>query len=137
MMRSLVLWSLVVFGLLSTAGAGFSQAPAAATPESAAAFIGDWTLSAQGDQGPAQFGLSVKVEEGKLVASIAMGQGGTQPITDISLSGKTLVLRYNIDYNGNAIDVSVSITPGGDKAALQIAFAGGAYTMSGTAEKKK
>ncbi len=90
--------STVVIGLISTAATGFSQTPAAATPENAASFIGDWTLSAQGDQGPAVFGLSLKVEDGKVVGSIAMGQQGSQPITDITLDGKTLVLKYNIDY---------------------------------------
>ncbi len=31
----------------------------------------------------------------------------------------------------------ISLEPTGDKVGLQIAFAGGAYSMSGTAEKKK
>jgi hypothetical protein len=126
MKRTLVLLSAVIIGLISTAGAGLSQTPAAATPDNAASFIGDWTLSAQGDQGPAQFGLSIKVEDGKVVGSIAMGQQGSQPITDITLDGKTLVLKYNIDYQGMPIDTVISLTPGGDKVGLQIAFAGGA-----------
>jgi hypothetical protein len=137
MIRPLALLSAVVIGLISTAAAGLSQSPAVATPDNAASFIGDWTLSAQGDQGPAQFGLSIKVEEGKVVGSIAMGQQAGLPITDITLSGKTLVLRYDFDYQGMPIDAVVSLTPGGDKVALQVAFAGGAYSMSGTAEKKK
>ena len=137
MNRMLALLSMVVIGLISTAAAGFSQTPAAATPENAASFIGDWTLSAQGDQGPAQFALSMKVEEGKVVGSIAMGQQAGQPITDITLNGKTLVLKYNFDYQGMPIDTVISMTPNGDKVALEVAFAGGAYSMSGTAEKKK
>jgi len=137
MKRTLVLLSVVIIGLISTAMAGFSQTPAAATPENAGSFIGDWMLSAQGDQGPAQFGLSMKVEEGKIVGSIMMGQQGSLPITDITLAGKTLVLKYNFDYQGMPIDAVISLTPNGDKVGLQVAFAGGAYTMSGTAEKKK
>ena len=137
MTRTFALLSAVVIGLISTAGAGLAQTPAAATPENAASFIGDWTLSAQGDQGPAQFGLSLKVEDGKVVGSVSMGQQGSQPITDITLNGKALVLRYNIDYQGMPIDAVISLTPNGDKVALQVDFAGGAYSMSGTAEKKK
>ena len=136
-MRTLSLLSVVVIGLAATAAAGLSQTPAAATPENAASFIGDWTLSAQGDQGPAQFGLSIKVEDGKVVGSVSMGQGGSQPIADVSLNGKTMVLKYNFDYQGMPIDAAISLTPGGDKVGLQIDFAGGAYSMSGTAEKKK
>jgi hypothetical protein len=136
-MRTLELFCVIAIGVISTAGAGFSQTPATATPENAASFIGDWTLSAQGDQGPAQFGLSIKVEEGKVVGSVSMGEGGSVPITDITLSGKTLVRKYNIDYQGMPIDTVISLTPDGDKVGLQVAFAGGAYSMSGTAEKKK
>ena len=39
---------------------------------------------------------------------------------------------------GNAIDAVVSLMPGTDgKTAAQIDFAGGAYTMTGTATKKE
>lgn len=137
MNRTLVVSALFVIGLISTASAGLSQTPITATPGNSASFIGDWTLSAQGDQGPAVFGLSLKVEDGKVVASIAMGQQGSQPITDITLDGKTLILKYNTDYQGMPIDTVVSLTPNGDKVALAVAFAGDAYSMSGIAEKKK
>jgi hypothetical protein len=136
MVRTIVLSCLLVLELVSTAMTGFSQTPSPATPESAAAFIGDWTLSAEGGQGPAQFALTIKVDAGKLVGSIVMG-GGSLPVTDISMQGKTLVLKYNFDYQGSPIDAVVSLTPAGDKYSAEIAFAGGAYTMSGTAEKKK
>lgn len=124
----------MVIGLISTAAPGFCQA-AVATPENAASFIGDWTLTAQGDQGPAEFGLSIKVDGGKIVGSVSMAQDA-QPVSDISLSGKTLVLKYNFDYQGMSIDAVISLTPAGDKVGLEIAFAGGAYSMSGTAVKK-
>lgn len=136
-MRTVALLSAIVIGLISTAGAGFGQTPAPATPDNAASFIGDWTLSAQGDQGPVQFGLTIKAEDGKVVASVSMGQQGSLAITDVTVNGKTLVLKYNFDYQGMPIDAAISLTPNGDKVGLQIAFAGGAYSMSGTAEKKK
>jgi hypothetical protein len=136
MNRTLVLLSLLIIGLISTAATGFAQAPVAATPENAASFIGDWTLSAEGSQGPAQFGLTIKVDAGKVVGSVTMGQGA-QPASEVSLSGKTLIVKYYFDYNGSSIDATISLTPAGDKFAAEIAFAGGAYSMSGTAEKKK
>ena len=136
MIRTFASTSMLVAGLISTAALGFAQ-PVAATPENAASFVGDWTLSLEGGQGPAQFGLTVKLDAGKVTGSIAMGGQGGQPITDVSLNGKTLVLKYSIDYQGNAVDVVVSLTPNGDKVAAEVAFAGGAYTMTGTAEKKK
>jgi hypothetical protein len=136
MLKTVTLHSLFVLALISTAASGFAQAPVPATPENAASFIGDWTLSAEGPQGPAQFGLTVKVDSGKLIGTVAMGDQGSLPINDISLIGKTLVLRYNFDYQGMSIDAAISLTPAGDKVGLEIAFAGGAYTMTGTAAKK-
>ena len=50
MTRTLILSSLLFIGLISGAATGFAQT--AATPESAASFIGDWTLSVEGTQGP-------------------------------------------------------------------------------------
>ncbi len=136
-MKKLFVLLTLVLGLISTALPGFGQAPVPATPENAASFVGDWTISAEGQQGPVQIGLSIKVDAGKVVASLAMGQQDAQPITDISLNGKSLLLRYSFDYQGNAIDASVSLVPAGEKYTAELAFAGGAYTMSGTAEKKK
>ena len=132
MIRTFVLLSALVIGLVSTALAQ----PVAATPGNAASFIGDWTVSAEGQQGPVQIPLTIKVDAGKVVASLSMGGQGTQ-ISDITVNGKTLILKYTFDYQGNGIDAAVSLTQAGDKVTAEIAFAGGAYTMSGTAEKKK
>lgn len=62
----------------------------------------------------------------KVVGSVSMGQQASQPITEITLNGETLVLRYSFDYQGRLIDAAISLTPGGDKVGLQIDFAGGA-----------
>ena len=135
MFRTFILSSLLVLGLIATAMPGFAQTPA--TPENAAAFVGDWNLSVEGAQGPAQIALTIKVEDGKVVGSVAMAGQAAQPVTDVSLSGKTLVLKYDIDYQGNSIDVAAMLTLAGDKTTAQVDFAGGAYSMTGSAEKKK
>ena len=43
---------------------GTSQPSTVATAENASSFIGDWTQSAQGPQGPAEFALTLKVDAG-------------------------------------------------------------------------
>jgi hypothetical protein len=112
-------------------------AVAAATPESAGAFLGDWTLNEQGPNGPATFALSVKQDAGKVVAEISSEQQPRQSVTDISTSGKTLVLKYVFDYQGNPVNVVVTLTPDNDKVGAQLDFADGAYVMTGTATKKE
>ena len=128
--------------LASTALAATLLAPATAraqaTAADAAPFLGDWTLALQGPNGPASFNLSVKVEDDKVVGEIGSDALPVQKITSISKTDKSLVLNYSFPWEGNAIDAVVSLVPGTDgKTAAQIDFAGGAYTMTGTATRKE
>jgi hypothetical protein len=102
-----------------------------------APFVGDWTLTLQGPNGPGAFDLSVKVEKEKVVGEISSEQLPKQPIANIMIADKTLVLGYSFMWEGNPVDTVVSLTPAAEgKTTAQIDFAGGAYVMTGTAAKK-
>ena len=121
---------------------GTSQAPAQGTAQVSAAdaepFLGDWTLALQGPNGPGTFQVSLTAEKEKVSADIASDELAKQPISTVSLAGKSLLLAYTFMYNGSPVDATVSMTPGQDgKMAAQIDFAGGAYLMTGTATKKE
>ena len=108
-----------------------------ATAADAAPFVGDWSLTLQGPNGPGTFDLSVKVEGEKVLAEIASEQLPKQPITSITMADKTMVLGYSFTWEGNPVEAVVSLTPAADdKTTAQIDFAGGAYVMTGTAAKK-
>jgi hypothetical protein len=127
-------------GLIASAGAALPRAPqpVPATAADAAPFIGDWTLTLQGPNGPGSFELSIKTDKDKVVGEIANANMATLPITEITKADKTLVLRYLFTWEGNQVDAAVSLTPGAEsKTNAQIDFAGGAYTMTGTAAKKE
>jgi len=111
--------------------------PAPATPESAAAFMGDWTITAEGANGPATFALAVKNTDGKVGAEISSEMQPLQAITDVTMSGTNLVLKYLFDYQGTPVPVVVTLKPADDKVAADLDFADGAYQMAGTATKKK
>jgi hypothetical protein len=133
MIRSALIHAVLVAGLLAPVQSGGQV-----TATDAAAFLGDWTLTLQGPNGPGTFDLTVKVEKEKVVGEITNPQLPTQPITSIAKADKTLVLRYTFMWEGNPVDAAVSLTPADDgKVAAQIDFAGGAYTMTGTATKKE
>jgi hypothetical protein len=141
MTRSAVAGSALVVGLLTFAGvtatpaSAFAQAAQVSTTE-AAPFLGDWTLTLQGPNGPGVFSLTVKVDKEKVVGEIGSDQMATQAITDITKVDKALVLNYSFNYEGNAVSATVTLSPSADKITAQIDFAGGAYVMSGTAAKK-
>jgi hypothetical protein len=135
MIRSAMACTVLVAGLWMSAGA---QASNQVSVADAAPFLGDWTLTLQGPNGPGAFDLSIKVEKEKVVGEIGSPQMATQAITDISKTDKVLVLNYQFNYEGNAVSATVTLAPGADgKTVAQIDFAGGAYVMSGTAAKKE
>jgi hypothetical protein len=108
-----------------------------ATAADAAPFVGDWTLTLQGPNGPATFDLSVKVEGEKVLGEISSEVLPKQPIADITIADKSLVLGYSFQWEGNPVATVVSLTPAAEgKTTAQIDFAGGAYVMTGTAAKK-
>jgi hypothetical protein len=122
----------------SSSAAQNPAAPVAATPDNAAAFLGDWTLSAEGANGPATFALTLKNDAGKVAGEISSEMQPKTPISDIWKGANDLILRYSFDYQGMAVPVAITLTPGtGDKVDAQFDFADGAYQMLGSATKKK
>jgi hypothetical protein len=122
----------------ATRGTQATTASIPATPADAAPFLGDWTLSLKGPDRDAAFDLTVKTEGEKVVGEIAAPEQQKEFIPEAFMAEKTLKMRYSFNYQGNAIEAIVSLTPGADGAiAAQIDFAGGAYLMSGTAAKKQ
>jgi len=131
-----------------TFGAVPGATPAVAAPEQAAAapsiapadlapFLGDWTLTLSGPNGPASMDLSVKTEKDKPAADLTSEVMPKQSIADFSMADKTLVMGYSFTWEGNAVSAVISMTPAADgPMKAQIDFAGGAYVMAGTAAKK-
>jgi hypothetical protein len=119
------------------APAAAAAAPAGITPEQVKAFIGEWTIAADGPNGPISMALVVKNTEGKITGEISSEQMPKQAITDIAKAGENLVMRDDLDYQGNAVPVVVTLTPAGEKVNVAMDFAGGAFVLSGVATKKK
>ena len=147
-MVDMTLVAAVVLAASVTFGAGPEATPVVAAPEQAAAapsiapadlapFVGDWTLTLSGPNGPASMDLSVKTEKDKSAADLTSEAMPKQTITDFSMADKTLVMGYSFTWEGNAVSAVISMTPAADgPMKAQIDFAGGAYVMTGTAAKK-
>ena len=144
MIRAAVVCAGLVAGLLTlpaaTVDAAQGVAPSAGqiSAADAAPFVGTWTLTLEGPNGPATFELSVKVEQDKVAGEIKSAELPAQAIADITKVDKSLILRYSFDYQGNQVPTIVSLTPAEEgKTKAQIDFAGGAYVMAGSAAKKE
>jgi hypothetical protein len=140
--KALISASLVLAMLVSIPGRVVArpaaQAPAQVSVEDAKPFLGDWTLAMNGERGPGTFNVSLKAEGDKVVGEVASDAVAAQKITSISKTEKGIFLNYSFPYEAMTVDAVVSLMPGAEgKVAAQIDFAGGAYTMTGTATKKE
>jgi hypothetical protein len=110
----------------------------ALTAADAGAFMGSWTLNLDSPQGNFEQSLVLKEEAGKVVAEISnQMQPDVQKVTDVSKSGSDLILKFAGNFQGNAFDAMITLTPdGSDKAKVTFDVNGGQFTMSGTGVKK-
>jgi hypothetical protein len=121
---ALVLAPLVVSAQLASADAG--------------SFMGTWTLSLDSPQGPFEQSVIVKDEAGKAVAELSnQMQPEVQKVTDVSKDKESLVLKFAGNFQGNAFDAVITMTPDGtDKVKVLFDVNAGQFSMSGTGVKK-
>ena len=116
--------------LLAWQSTGSTVSPAQAAP-----FIGDWTAAITSQMGPSTYLVSVKVEGGSVVASVTGGIFPRTTVSDISLVGKNLFLKYASDFQGTLIPSLIAMTPQGQNMLLTISLMDGQFEMAGTATK--
>lgn len=113
------------------------RAQDAAKPAEVAKFIGTWALTLDGPQGSFTMNLSLTEKEGRVSAELTSDIAPPQPVEDITTAGEDLVLKYAGNYQGNAFDAKITLTPDGDKSA-KVVFdvMNGQFMMNGSGAKK-
>ena len=100
-------------------------------------FAGEWTLTLDSPQGPFEQSLIFKDEGGKAIAELHNDMMGTTKVTDLSKDGQNVVLKYAGNFQGNAFDAAITLTPDGtDKLKVTFDVNSGQFSMSGTGVKK-
>jgi type 1 glutamine amidotransferase len=107
----------------------------AITPAQAAPFVGDWSAAINSQMGPTTYTVSVKVEGGKVAATVAGGPFPPATASDVYLSGKNLFVKYVSNVQGMAIPGLVALTPDGQDMLLTISILDGQMEMAGRAAK--
>ena len=107
-------------------------------PADAGAFMGSWSLMLDSPQGAFEQTLILKDEAGKVIGEISSQMAPeVQKVTDVSKKGDDLILKFAGNFQGNAFDAMITMTPdGADKAKVTFDVNGGQFTMSGTGTKK-
>jgi hypothetical protein len=116
--------------LLASQATGSTVSPAQAAP-----FIGDWTAPITSQMGPMTFTVSVKVLGGKVVGTVSGGMFPPAAVSDMSLVGQNLFLKYVSEAQGMSIPGLVAMTPQGSNMLFTISILDGQLEMAGTATK--
>ena len=102
----------------------------------AKAFVGEWILTIEGRRGPQERPLTIKDVGGKVAAELAGGRGGPVTITDISMAGSDLVMKWSQQGPQGEIPVVMTLTLKDGALAVKQDMAGGQFSTSGTGKKK-
>src|SRR4051794_2344448 len=113
-----------------------AQAPGGGvSPAQAAPYLGDWTASLNSPLGPGTYSIAVKVEDGKVVATVSGGMFPAAAASEISLSGKNLLLKYSSSFQGMTIPGVLALTPQGSDMLVTMSLLDGQVEMAGKAVK--
>jgi len=142
-LRSVLFASLVaIFAVVlltrSTAalvGESQTTAPAPA-PADVAPFVGDWLVAMSMQSIEVSLAVSVKTDGGKVSATISSAGQPTINVTDISVAGNRLVLKYMTEAMGSMISTVLTLTPDGQVLRAHMAIMDGQYEMSGSGTKQ-
>ena len=122
--------------------AGALLAPLQASAQSqldvsqAQSFLGSWVINMQTDFGPMVINMTIDDRSGKVGANVGSPEmGGNLEVTDITREGENLVLKYDIDAQGQMIDVSMSLAPAGENLNASISAAGGQFSTTAVATR--
>ncbi len=146
-------YSVLTAGMIFTAALltqvvqGRSQAPSQAarpatasassiTPEQAAPFLGNWLVTLSMGANDFSLAVTVTADAGKVAATVGSETQPTTNVTNISLSGKSLVLKYATEMQGTATSNVMTLTPDGAGMKASLAVMDGQYEMAGTAAKQ-
>jgi hypothetical protein len=102
----------------------------------AKAFVGEWILTIEGRRGPQERPLSITDVGGKIAAELGGGRGGPVTVTDITMAGADLVLKWNQQGPQGAIDIAMTLTLKDGGLVVKQDVAGGQFSQSGTGKKK-
>ena len=128
--------------LIGTVLLALALSPLAASaqlaPADAGTFMGSWTLMLDSPQGAFEQSLILKDEAGKVIGEMTnQMQPEVQKVTDVTKENDNLVLKFAGNFQGNAFDAVITMTPDGtDKVKVLFDINAGQFSMSGTGVKK-
>lgn len=136
MIRKSILFLMACAVALAMPSTASAQGASSLDAAKASAFVAEWVLTVEGRRGPQERPLSIKDVGGKVAAELGGGRGGPVAITDISMAGADLVMKWNQQGPQGEIDVVMTLTLKDGGLVVKQDMAGGQFSQSGTGKKK-
>ena len=136
MMRQLQLTAATVLSLLMLTGPAMAGQASMLDSSEASAFMGTWVIAMESPRGTREQTVAIRDESGKVAARLEGGRGGAIDITDIARDGDNLVLTFDRSFQGNSIDIVLTLTVDGDMINATQDVGGGQFSSSGSGKKQ-
>ncbi len=118
-MNTLKALLLLSFAVVAAPVSAHAQAPA---PTPVPTITGEWNASMNTPGGARAFGLVFKVEGEQLTGTVKRDAGDV-PLEG-TVKGKTVTFSYSVNYNGNALLLTMTATVSGDTMKGTVSFGG-------------
>ena len=113
-----------------------AQAPAPLMTADAGKFMGAWLLTLDSPQGPFAMTMTLTDADGKVACELTSDVMPAQKVSDVSMAGNDLVLKYQGDFQGQAFAAKITLTPIEEKLAVNFDIMDGQFMMTGVGVKK-
>ena len=136
MMRQLQVTAATVLSLLVLTGPAMAGQASMLDSSEASAFMGTWVIAMESPRGTREQTVAIRDESGKVAARLQGGRGGAIDITNIARDGDNLVLTFDRSFQGNSIDIVLTLTVEGDMINATQDVGGGQFSSSGSGKKQ-
>ena len=136
MTKRLSVTAVVVLGVMLMASPVVTGQASPLDSSEASAFMGTWVLTMETPRGANEQTVVIRDEGGKVAATLGGGRGGQIDISDIARDGESLVLAFERNFQGNAIDVVLTLSLDGEVINATQDIAGGQFSMTGSGKRQ-
>ena len=136
MTKRLSVTAVVVLGVMLMVSPVVTGQASSLDSSEASAFMGTWVLTMETPRGANEQTVVIRDEGGKVAATLGGGRGGQIDISDIARDGESLVLAFERNFQGNAIDVVLTLSLDGEVINATQDIAGGQFSMTGSGKRQ-
>jgi len=125
-----------VLGVVMAAGPVAAGQASSLDAAEAGAFMGTWVLSMETPRGTNEQTVTIRDASGTVAARLEGARGGSVDVTDVAKDADALVLSFSHNFQGNDIDIVLTLSLDGDTMHASQDVNDGMFSMTGSGTKQ-